>query len=232
MGYFNVHTVKLEASIAFLWNHFLSHTVRADVWFRFLWLTMKQTSASQLSFHPKCSREMILSFKPSIARWIGSMCLWPFCFMVTLQGFWARETRCKMPLLFCVYTVWGHRAKSQGAAGAVNSGPLLRANPLTENKRCYTWTPEWSSLHRSICINTVRVLMHANICTGVWNCQFLSLIVLCYALARRSLLVSECRWWMRMHAWRSSRVDTRAGKGPHQPGHGSSVERRVAMDCC
>lgn len=170
---------------------------------------------------------------------IGAMCLWPLYFMVTRQGFWASGARWKTLLLFCIYAVWGHRAKSQRATGAVNSRPLLRANPLTENKRCYTWctcvhvtTKEWSQSHRSNRINTVRVLMHANICTGVGNCQFLSLIVLCYVLARRSLLVSECRGWMRMHAWRSSRVDTRAGRGPHQPRHGSSVQRRVVMDCC
>lgn len=32
----------------------------------------------------------------------------------------------------------GHRAESQEATGAVNSGPVLQANPLRENERRYT----------------------------------------------------------------------------------------------
>lgn len=77
---FNMHTVKLEASIAFWWNH-----SRASE-------TNYSSSASIPSrvfqgnhFFPLC-----WDFKPSVSRWIGSMCLWPLCFMVTCQAFCAR----------------------------------------------------------------------------------------------------------------------------------------------
>lgn len=32
----------------------------------------------------------------------------------------------------------GHRAETQEATGAADSGPVLQANPLSENKRRYT----------------------------------------------------------------------------------------------
>lgn len=46
------------------------------------------------------------------------------------------------------------------------------------------------------------ILMHANICTGVGNYQFLSLIALCYALAQHGhhyLLVNAVGGWECMH---------------------------------
>lgn len=90
---------------------------------------------------------------------------------------------------------------------------------------------EWSSSHRRIDINTVSPLLHANAWAGVGSCPFSSLIVLFYALAQGSLLAYAGRGWMGMHAWSSGRVDRWEGGGPHQPGHCSSIQCGVAIDC-
>lgn len=91
--------------------------------------------------------------------------------------------------------------------------------------------PEWSSSHRRIDINRVSPLLHANAWAGVGSCPFSSLIVLFYALAQGSLLAYAGRGWMGMHAWSGGRVDRWEGGGPHQPGHCSSIQCGVAIDC-
>lgn len=149
------------------------------------------------------------------------MCLWPLCFIVTCQSFLAKETCWKAPLLFCLYAVRGHRAKSWGRLKLSTPTLLLQADLLTENKRFYTWyyTLDWSSSHRRICIDTVRVLMHSNICTGVGNCQFLFLIVLCYALAWHGdqyLLVNAVGGWECMHEGAAEWTHVQV-KGPISP---------------
>lgn len=151
--------LTLEASVAFWWNHSRASETNCS------------SSASIPSrvfqgnhFFPLC-----WNFKPSVAHWIGSMCLWPLCFMVTCQAFCARGARWKNAA--AVSRMDCTRPPGQESEG----GWLELSTPLlfleqTHPQRSYTWMLEWSSSHRSIRINTLRALVHANICTGVWNC--------------------------------------------------------------
>lgn len=137
----------------------------------------EQTEVPRLPFLPGFSREII--FFPSLLglqteRDTLDRIHVPvaFVFHGDLPSFLCQRSsleKRRCCFAYGLYEATGARVRGR-LTGAVDSGPLLGANPPTENERSYTWMLKWSGSHRSIGINTLRALLHANICTGVWNC--------------------------------------------------------------
>lgn len=137
---FNLHTV-VGSKYCFCEIIIVSWAwpVRAEIWFRFLWVQCSTLlNCSSAPFLPRFSRGKSFSFlfvkrefKPSVASWIRSMCLWPLCFMVTCQGFCARGRNLLQTSTAVLYQAFRSRVKGL-LAGAVISGLLLRVNTHRE----------------------------------------------------------------------------------------------------